>query len=67
MSKTTNPEAADLEQDKQVLALDVPGHRSDRSTDPLRVGAPDAEKERLATTIMKGHSGRDVHVHSWSE
>ncbi len=26
----------------------------------------DAEKERLAVTIMKENSGRDVHVHSWS-
>jgi hypothetical protein len=25
------------------------------------------EKERRAVEIMKGHSGRDVHVHPWSE
>jgi hypothetical protein len=25
------------------------------------------EKEDLAVKIMKGHSGRDVHVHAWSE
>lgn len=25
------------------------------------------ERERLAVEIMKGHSGRDVHVHQWSE
>ena len=25
------------------------------------------EKEDLAVTIMKAHSGRDVHVHGWSE
>jgi len=24
------------------------------------------EKEELATKIMRGHSGRDVHVHAWS-
>jgi len=33
----------------------------------LWVRVTDTEKERLATEIMKGHSGRDVHVHSWSE
>jgi len=27
----------------------------------------DNEKEKLATEIMKRHSGRDVHVHGWSE
>jgi hypothetical protein len=27
----------------------------------------DAQKEKLATEIMKRHSGRDVHVHGWSE
>jgi len=26
----------------------------------------DKEKEKLAVKIMKGHSGRDVHVHEWS-
>lgn len=30
----------------------------------VRVG--DAEKQRLAVEILKGHSGRDVHVHDWS-
>jgi hypothetical protein len=25
------------------------------------------EKERRAIEIMKGHSGRDVHVHPWAE
>jgi hypothetical protein len=25
------------------------------------------EKERLAREIMSGHSGRDVHIHAWSE
>jgi hypothetical protein len=33
----------------------------------LWVRCTDAEKERRATEIMKGHSGRDVHVHAWSE
>lgn len=27
----------------------------------------DKEREHLATTILEGHSGRDVHVHDWSE
>ena len=31
------------------------------------VRVADPEKERLAVTIMKEHSGRDVHVHSWSQ
>lgn len=31
----------------------------------LRCSTP--EKERLAQKIMVGHSGRDVHVHRWSE
>lgn len=33
----------------------------------LWVRVTDAEKERLAVAILKGHSGRDVHVHPWSE
>jgi membrane protein implicated in regulation of membrane protease activity len=31
----------------------------------VRVGGP--ESEALAKKIMQGHSGRDVHVHDWSE
>lgn len=27
----------------------------------------DKEKEDLAVKIIKEHSGRDVHVHAWSE
>lgn len=27
----------------------------------------DKEREELAVKIMQGHSGRDVHVHPWSE
>jgi len=57
-----------------LLARRAARHHSDYYADQLRRGGillwvrvPDAEKERLATTIMKGHSGRDVHVHSWSE
>lgn len=32
----------------------------------LWVRVADPEKERLAVEILKGHSGRDVHVHAWS-
>lgn len=32
----------------------------------LWVRVADAEKQRLAVEILKGHSGRDVHVHDWS-
>lgn len=32
----------------------------------LWVRVADKEKEKLAVKIMKGHSGRDVHVHGWS-
>lgn len=31
------------------------------------VRVPDKAKEDLAVKILKGHSGRDVHVHQWSE
>lgn len=33
----------------------------------LWVRVRDKEKEDLAVKIMTGHSGRDVHVHPWSE
>ena len=33
----------------------------------LWVRVPDSEKKRLATAILKGHSGQDVHVHGWSK
>jgi len=33
----------------------------------LWVRVRDEEHERLAVEILKGHSGRDVHVHDWSE
>ncbi|PRY71403.1 hypothetical protein [Marivita geojedonensis] len=32
----------------------------------LWVRVKDKEREELAVKIMKGHSGRDVHVHDWS-
>lgn len=33
----------------------------------LWVRTSDAEKEEVAVRILEGHSGRDVHVHPWSE
>jgi hypothetical protein len=33
----------------------------------LWVRVTDEERQRRAVEIMKGHSGRDVHVHDWSE
>ncbi|WP_089268988.1 hypothetical protein [Puniceibacterium sediminis] len=33
----------------------------------LWVRVADKEREDLAVKILKGHSGRDVHVHGWSE
>lgn len=33
----------------------------------LWVRVHDASKQDLAINILKGHSGRDVHVHPWSE
>lgn len=33
----------------------------------LWVRTPDKEREDLVVKIMKEHSGRDVHVHDWSE
>jgi hypothetical protein len=33
----------------------------------LWVRVRDKEHEELAVKILKGHSGRDVHVHDWSE
>jgi hypothetical protein len=33
----------------------------------LWVRVRDKEREDLAVKIMKGHSGRDVHVHPWSK
>jgi hypothetical protein len=33
----------------------------------LWVRVRDKEREEMAVEILKGHSGRDVHVHEWSE
>jgi hypothetical protein len=33
----------------------------------LWVRVRDDAHEKMAVEILKGHSGRDVHVHPWSE
>jgi hypothetical protein len=45
---------------------DYYAHQIERGGVLLWVRCADPEKERLAVAIMKGHSGRDVHVHAWS-
>ncbi|SFR06317.1 hypothetical protein [Poseidonocella sedimentorum] len=57
-----------------VLARRAGQHHKDYYTDQIRNGGillwvrtVNAEKEALAVRILKGHSGRDVHVHPWSE
>jgi hypothetical protein len=42
-------------------------HQIERGGILLWVRCSTPEKERLAQKIMAGHSGRDVHVHRWSE
>ncbi|SFO18766.1 hypothetical protein SAMN04487859_11870 [Roseovarius lutimaris] len=57
-----------------LLARRVDKHHKDYYADQIRQGGillwvrtVDKEKEDLAVKILKGHSGRDVHVHGWSE
>jgi len=57
-----------------LLARRVGRHHKDYYADQIKHGGillwvrvADKEKEELAVKIMKGHSGRDVHVHDWSE
>lgn len=57
-----------------LLARRVGQHHKDYYADQIRNGGillwvrtVDADKEALAVKILKGHSGRDVHVHPWSE
>ena len=56
-----------------ILARRVGRHHKDYYADQIRHGGillwvrvTDKEREDLAVKIMKGHSGRDVHVHGWS-
>lgn len=57
-----------------LLAHRVDKHHKDYYTKQIEHGGillwvrvHDKEREELAVKIMKGHSGRDVHVHSWSK
>lgn len=57
-----------------LLARLVGKHHKDYYADQIERGGillwvrvRDKEREELAVKIMKGHSGRDVHVHSWSK
>ncbi len=57
-----------------LLARRVGKHHKDYYTNQIDQGGillwvrvRDKEREDLAVKIMKGHSGRDVHVHPWSK
>ena len=57
-----------------VLARRIGKHHRDYYEEQIRHGGIllwvrvlDKEKERLAVEILKGHSGRDVHVHPWTQ
>lgn len=57
-----------------LLARRVGQHHKDYYSDQIRQGGilmwvrcRDKAHEDLATRVMKGHSGRDVHVHDWSK
>jgi hypothetical protein len=57
-----------------LLARRVGQHHKDYYADQIRNGGillwvrtSDKDKEDLAVKILKGHSGKDVHVHPWSE
>jgi VIT1/CCC1 family predicted Fe2+/Mn2+ transporter len=57
-----------------LLARRAGQHHKEYYADQIRQGgillwvrAVDAEKQDLAVKILTGHSGRDVHVHDWSE
>lgn len=57
-----------------LLARRVGQHHTEYYANQIRHGGilmwvrtRDKEHEDLAIAIMKGHSGRDVHVHGWSE
>lgn len=57
-----------------ILARRAGKHHKDYYENQIRHGGilmwvrtSDKEKEDLAVKIMQGHSGREVHVHAWSE
>ena len=57
-----------------LLARRIGKHHENQYAEQIRHGGillwvrtMDADKEALAVKILKGHSGKDVHVHPWSE
>lgn len=57
-----------------LFARRVSNHHKDYYENQVRHGGilmwvrtRDKEHEELATKILEGHSGRDVHIHDWSE
>src|SRR6056297_178322 len=57
-----------------LLARRVGHHHKDYYAEQIKHGGilmwvrtRDKEREEVAVRIMEGHSGRDVHVHDWSE
>jgi hypothetical protein len=57
-----------------LLARRADQHHKDYYADQIRRGGillwvrtTDRDKEDIAVKVLKGHSGRDVHVHDWSE
>lgn len=57
-----------------LLARCVGKHHKEYYANQIRHGGilmwvrtADKDREDLAVKILKGHSGRDVHVHGWSE
>lgn len=57
-----------------LLARRVGEHHKDYYANQIKHGGillwvrvRDKRREELAIKIMKGHSGRDVHIHSWSK
>lgn len=56
-----------------LLARRIDKHHRDYYADQIERGGIllwvrtwDKDRERLAKKILKGHSGRDVHIHDWS-
>jgi hypothetical protein len=57
-----------------LLARRVGKHHKDYYANQIKNGgiliwvrARDKDREKLAVDILQEHSGRDVHVHDWSE
>lgn len=50
-----------------MLALLTPASAAAASIAAIAIGGRDKQQEGLAFKILKGHSGREVHVHDWGE